>query len=123
MDQDQENLVADSSASLPADEPETEDNIVYPTPNDDGEGDDPMFGHTAMIAVKLAMGLRRVRIEKGMAIKDAAQRAGLNVSLASRLENGKIRNPKLDTLVRYGVAVGLELVVDWENISVEFQGP
>ena len=90
-------------------QPEDPSDIVYPEPNTTGEGEYPLISGAGMLAAKLAFGLKELRRSKGVAIKDVAERSGLDVATLSRLENGRIYNPRLDTLCRYAVALDHEI--------------
>jgi len=91
------------------DRPAEAEDIVFPEPNTTGEGDLPLQSGAAMLAVRMAMELKELRVGLGLAIKDVAQKSGLDVATLSRLENGRIFNPRLDTLTRYALALGYEI--------------
>jgi len=90
-------------------QPETVDDIVFPKSNTTGEGELPSHSGTAMLAVRRALELKELRIERGLTIEDIASKAGLDVAILSKLENGRVFNPKLDTLSRYALALGSEI--------------
>jgi transcriptional regulator with XRE-family HTH domain len=53
----------------------------------------------------------------GLSLSDVAERAGLDRSVVSRLENGRSQNPTVGTLARYAGAVGLSLVLEAQGAS------
>ena len=67
---------------------------------------------------QLLAGLRKAREAAGLSLTEAAERAGMDKALASRLETGRQPNPTLDTVARYAAALGKRIVfaiVDAEN--------
>jgi transcriptional regulator with XRE-family HTH domain len=50
--------------------------------------------------------LKHQRDERGLSLTDVSKRSGLDRALLSRLENGKVLNPKMATLWRYADAIG-----------------
>ncbi len=53
--------------------------------------------------------LKKYREAHGLSLTDVAERSGMDRSAVSRLENGQYVNPTVDTLYRYGRAVGAEI--------------
>jgi transcriptional regulator with XRE-family HTH domain len=52
-----------------------------------------------------------------LTLADVSARCGIDQPALSRLENGRTRNPTLDTLWRYAAAVGKRLVLSAEDIG------
>lgn len=50
--------------------------------------------------------LKAARVRAGLSLADVAERSGLGRSAISRLENGLVPNPTLETLDRYAAALG-----------------
>jgi DNA-binding Xre family transcriptional regulator len=84
------------------------------------------FAHRPSIARLVAEGeilgpspifaeLKAARERRGLSLTDAAERSGLERAMVSRLENGKIHNPTLETLDRYARAVGLRVAMRLEE--------
>jgi transcriptional regulator with XRE-family HTH domain len=61
--------------------------------------------------------LRRVRQAAGLTLAEVSRRCGIDEPALSRLENGRNRNPTLDTLWRYAVAAGRRLILATEAIA------
>ena len=59
--------------------------------------------------------LKQARIAAGLTLATVADRCGIDEATLSRLENGKQRNPTLDTLWRYADGLGRRLVVGAEK--------
>ena len=57
--------------------------------------------------------VKAVRERLGLSQRDAASRAGLRYQYLSNLENGRIENPSLDTLVRLaeGYGIGVDALI------------
>ncbi|MCC6580138.1 MAG: helix-turn-helix transcriptional regulator [Phycisphaeraceae bacterium] len=55
--------------------------------------------------------LKAERQRQGLSLTDLSRRSGIDKAALSRLENAANANPKLDTLVRYAEAIGIELRV------------
>jgi transcriptional regulator with XRE-family HTH domain len=55
--------------------------------------------------------LKAARERRGLSLTDVAEASGLERAMVSRLENGKIHNPTLETLDRYARAVGLRVAM------------
>ena len=56
--------------------------------------------------------LRVERERQGLSLTDAAVRSGIERSMLSKLETGKIVNPTYATLRAYAAALGLQLRID-----------
>jgi hypothetical protein len=52
--------------------------------------------------------LKRHRDEQGLSLADVSERSGMDRAMLSRLENGKILNPTMETLWRYADAIGTQ---------------
>ena len=102
-------------------EPGDPDDIVYPEPNTTGEGEMPYHNGAAMLAVRLALRLKEIREAKGMRIEEVSERSGLDLETLTRLETGRISNPKIDTLYRYALAVGCEIEAQIVPLPPEYQ--
>ena len=53
--------------------------------------------------------LKREREHLGLSLTDVSERSGLDKGMISRLENGKILNPTVNTLWKYADAVGMRV--------------
>jgi len=84
------------------------------------------FAHRPSIAHLVAEGeilgpapifaeLKAARERRGLSLTDVAEQSGLERAMVSRLENGKIHNPTLETLDRYARAVGMRLAMRLEE--------
>src|SRR5947207_1327521 len=60
--------------------------------------------------------LRAERERHGLSLGDVAERTGMDKSMLSRLETGKIPNPTLSTLRAYAEALGKKLVWSTEDL-------
>lgn len=60
--------------------------------------------------------LKRAREAAGLTLAEASRRCGIDQPALSRLENGRTKNPTLDTLWRYAAAVGRRLILTTETI-------
>ena len=52
--------------------------------------------------------IRRAREEQGRGVSEVARRAGLTVSGVSFVEQGKVQNPTVDTIIRIAEALGVD---------------
>jgi transcriptional regulator with XRE-family HTH domain len=59
--------------------------------------------------------LKQARIAAGLTLATVAERCGIDEATLSRLENGKQRNPTIDTLWRYADGLGRRLIVAAER--------
>jgi ribosome-binding protein aMBF1 (putative translation factor) len=91
------------------------------------------FAHRPSIAQMIAEGeilgpspifaeLKAARERRGLSLTDLAERSGLERAMVSRLENGKIHNPTLDTLDRYARALGLRVAMHLEERETSDRG-
>ncbi len=60
--------------------------------------------------------IKRAREAAGLTLAEVSRRCGIDQPALSRLENGHNKNPTLDTLWRYGAAVGRRLVLSTKPI-------
>jgi DNA-binding XRE family transcriptional regulator len=65
---------------------------------------------------ELFQALREARLSAGLSLKDMAERTGMDKAALSKLENGKVFNPTLETLWRYAAAVGKRLAWQLEDV-------
>lgn len=68
-------------------------------------------------AEELLRQLKASREKAGLTLADVSARCGIDQAALSRLENGRTRNPTLDTLWRYAAAVGKRLVLTAEDVQ------
>jgi predicted transcriptional regulator len=61
--------------------------------------------------------LRDERTRQGLSLADIRDRAGIELSAISTLENGTSPNPTINTLVRYASALGKRIVVRLEDVN------
>jgi transcriptional regulator with XRE-family HTH domain len=52
--------------------------------------------------------IRRAREEQGRGVSEVARRAGLTVSGVSFVEQGKVQNPTVDTIIRIAESLGVD---------------
>lgn len=67
-------------------------------------------------AQELIRHLKDSREAAGLTLADLSARCGIDQPALSRLENGRVQNPTLDTLWRYAAAVGQRLVLSTEVV-------
>lgn len=60
--------------------------------------------------------MKRAREAAGLTLAEISRRCGIDQPALSRLENGRNKNPTLDTLWRYAAAVGRRLILSTELI-------
>ena len=84
-----------------------------------GDGEEVVTNGMAMELMALIGGLKARRLEMGLTISDVSRRAGLTVVTISRLENHHARNPSLDTVFRYAMALDLLVTLGTEEIEPE----
>lgn len=73
-----------------------------------------------MVVVRsLARKLRKTREAAGLSLSDLAKKSGMDKAALSRLENGHVPNPGIETILRYVNALGKD--IDWK--LVELRGP
>jgi transcriptional regulator with XRE-family HTH domain len=59
--------------------------------------------------LELLAALRRQRERLGLSLSEVSRRSGIDTGDLSRLENGKIHDPRSSTLSRYASALGKRL--------------
>ncbi len=59
--------------------------------------------------------LRQVRESAGLSLDEVATRSGIDKAQLSRLENGKVHDPRSSTLLRYARAIGKRLAWSLED--------
>ena len=66
----------------------------------------------AYVNLRLLVGsLRKLREEVQLSLSDVARRSGMDKAMLSRLENGRVANPGIETISRYLDA--LDKVLEW----------
>jgi ribosome-binding protein aMBF1 (putative translation factor) len=70
-------------------------------------------GEEALLA--LIQSLRRARESAGLSLHEVASRSGIDKAQLSRLENGKVHDPRPSTLSRYARAIGKQLTWSLED--------
>jgi DNA-binding XRE family transcriptional regulator len=60
--------------------------------------------------------LKAAREEQGLSLSDVARLTGMDRWAISKLETGRRPNPTIDTLVRYGQAVGKRVFLSLEDV-------
>lgn len=66
----------------------------------------------AYLNLRLLVGsLRKLRKEVQLSLSDVARRSGMDKAMLSRLENGRVANPGIETISRYLDA--LDKVIEW----------
>jgi hypothetical protein len=66
----------------------------------------------AYLNLRLLVGsLRKLREQVQLSLSDVAQRSGMDKAMLSRLENGRVGNPGIETISRYLDA--LDKVIEW----------
>ena len=61
--------------------------------------------------------LRQQRESAGLSLDEVASRSGIDKAQLSRLENGKVHDPRPSTLSRYARAIGKRLALSLEDIE------
>ena len=83
----------------------------------DGEGDEVVTQGMLMALINLVRALKRHRESMGLTIGEVAGRSRLTPLTISRLENLHNRNPSLDTLFRYAMAMNALVTLGFEEIE------
>jgi DNA-binding Xre family transcriptional regulator len=66
----------------------------------------------AYLNLRLLVGnLRKLRDQAGLSLTDVAERSGMDKAMLSRLENGHVPNPGIETIARYLDSLGK--VLEW----------
>jgi transcriptional regulator with XRE-family HTH domain len=71
---------------------------------------------------RFVMGLRRERERLGLSLTDVAERAKVDKAAISRLENGQLPNPTVNTLARYAQALGKSVTYGLEERPTDPSG-
>ena len=61
--------------------------------------------------------LKARRQAKGLSLTDVSRRSGMTRQAISKLENGQVTNPTLETLYRYGLALDVGVTLGFEEIE------
>ena len=70
----------------------------------------------------LMKSLKARRISRGLSLTDVSRRSNMTRQAISKLENGQVSNPTLDTLYRYGLALDAGIKLGFEEIEPEDHG-
>jgi DNA-binding Xre family transcriptional regulator len=63
--------------------------------------------------------LKARRLSKGLSLTDVSERSKMTRQAISKLENGQVINPTLETLYRYGLALDAGITLGFEEIEPE----
>jgi hypothetical protein len=70
----------------------------------------------AYVNMRLLVGhLRKLREQSGLSLSDLSARSGMDKAMLSRLENGRVSNPGIETISRYLDA--LKKVIEWRVVD------
>lgn len=70
----------------------------------------------AYLNLRLLVGnLKRLREEAALSLADVSERSGMDKAMLSRLENGHVANPGIETICRYLEALHKEL--EWRVVD------
>ena len=83
----------------------------------DGEGDEVVTQGMLMALMNLVRSLKGRRESMGLTIAEVARRSRLTPVTISRLENLHSRNPTLDTVFRYAMAIDALVTLGFEEIE------
>jgi DNA-binding XRE family transcriptional regulator len=67
----------------------------------------------------LMKALKARRLSKGLSLTDVSKRSDMTRQAISKLENGQVINPTLETLYRYGLALDVGITLGFEEIEPE----
>jgi DNA-binding XRE family transcriptional regulator len=67
----------------------------------------------------LMKSLKARRKAKGLSLTDVSKRSNMTRQAISKLENGQVTNPTLETLYRYGLALDVGITLGFEEIEPE----
>lgn len=71
----------------------------------------------AYVNMRLLVGhLRKLREQSGLSLSDLSARSGMDKAMLSRLENGRVPNPGIETISRYLDA--LNKAIEWRVVDV-----
>lgn len=65
--------------------------------------------------------LKQEREQAGLSLSDVADRSGMDKAAISRLENGRQPNPTIDTISRYAMAIGKQLIWGFADLPSKKQ--
>jgi DNA-binding Xre family transcriptional regulator len=65
----------------------------------------------------LLKSLKARRKAKGLSLTAVSERSGMTRQAISKLENGQVANPTLETLYRYGLALDVGITLGFEEIE------
>jgi ribosome-binding protein aMBF1 (putative translation factor) len=80
-----------------------------------GDYDGPFRQGDIMTLLSALATLKRERERQGLSLAEISERSGLDKGMISRLENGKILNPTVNTLWKYANAVGMTVSMSAEK--------
>ena len=63
--------------------------------------------------------LKARRLSMGLSLTDVSRRSNMTRQAISKLENGQVINPTLETLYRYGLALDAGITLGFEEIEPE----
>jgi transcriptional regulator with XRE-family HTH domain len=66
--------------------------------------------------------LRQARESAGLSLEDVTLRSRIDKAQLSRLENGKVQDPRSSTLARYALAIGKRLTWSLEDLEPQGSG-
>lgn len=82
-----------------------------------GVGQDVLTQGQTMALAALVIRLKARREARGLTLADVARRSRLTIQGISRLENHHARNPTLDSVFRYALALGALPTLDFEEVD------
>ncbi len=85
----------------------------------DGGGEEVVSQGMWMALMNLVGPLKARREQMGLTIAEVAKRSRLTVATISKLENLHNRNPSLDTVFRYAMAIDALVTLGFEQIEPE----
>ncbi len=86
-----------------------------------GEIGEAVTGGAAQALAVLMASLRARRESMGLSLTDVSERTGITRQAISKLENGHTRNPTLDTLFRYSLALDAMVSLGVKEVEAEFR--
>ncbi len=114
MPEESTGIQSPGTAAEPADLDRVYDRDDLPA---DGEGDEIVTQGMLMALMNLVRSLKARRESMGLTIGEVARRSRLTAVTISRLENLHDRNPSLDTLYRYAMAIDALVTMGFEEIE------
>jgi transcriptional regulator with XRE-family HTH domain len=81
-----------------------------------GETDEPIPLGAYLETKVLLHRLKKERANAGLSLAEVAKRSGMDKAAISRLENGRQANPTMETLWRFAMAVGKQIVWDLADL-------